>query len=53
MRIPWPFDLDELEPTIVVAVGLVLVIIPDPATSTLGAGLVLFGIAWWFQEWRD
>lgn len=32
-------------------VGFVLFIIPVPATSALGAGLLLLGSAWWFYEW--
>jgi hypothetical protein len=42
---------DELEPTALVVVGFVLFVIPEPATSTLGIGLMLLGIAWWFYEW--
>ena len=42
---------DEVGPTAVILVGLALVIFPEPATSALGAGLMLFGIAWWFYEW--
>lgn len=42
----------ELEPSILILVGLALVVFPEPATSTLGVGLVLLGVAWWFQNWR-
>jgi hypothetical protein len=42
---------DELEPTALIVVGFVLFVIPEPATSTLGIGLMLLGIAWWFYEW--
>ena len=42
---------DEVGPTTLILVGLVLVIIPEPATTTLGVGLTLFGLAWWFFEW--
>lgn len=42
---------DELEPTVVIAVGFLLFIFPEPATSTAGIGLMLLGIAWWIQEW--
>ena len=42
---------DEVGPATVVLVGLALVIFPEPATSALGAGLMLFGLAWWFYEW--
>ncbi|MFB6137873.1 MAG: hypothetical protein ABEJ42_05970 [Halobacteriaceae archaeon] len=45
----WP----EIEPTTVVVVGIVLVVIPDPASTTLGVGITLFGLAWWVQEWRS
>lgn len=44
--------VEEAEPTLLIAVGFVLFVIPEPATSTLGIGLVLLGIAWWFREWR-
>ena len=43
--------IDEVEPTILVVLGFILFIIPDPATSTLGVGLMLLGIVWWIQEW--
>ncbi len=42
---------DELEPAALIIVGFVLFVIPEPATSTLGIGLMLLGIAWWFYEW--
>jgi len=42
---------DEIGPTSVIIVGFVLFVIPEPATSTLGVGLMLFGAAWWFWEW--
>lgn len=44
--------LEELEPTLLIAVGFVLFVIPEPATSTAGVGLMLLGIVWWLQEWR-
>lgn len=44
---------DELEPTVLIGIGFVLFVIPEPATSALGVGLMLLGIAWWFQEWRS
>ncbi len=47
---PWR-HLDELEPSVFIIVGFVLFVIPEPATSALGAGLMLFGAAWWFAEW--
>ncbi|WP_276300233.1 hypothetical protein [Halorussus lipolyticus] len=39
----------EIEPTILIAVGFVLFVVPEPATSALGIGLMLLGIAWWIQ----
>jgi hypothetical protein len=45
--------VEELEPTVLIGIGFVLFVIPEPATSTLGVGLMLLGIAWWFQEWRS
>lgn len=42
---------DEVGPTAIIVVGFVLFVIPEPATSTLGAGLMLFGLAYWFWEW--
>ena len=41
--------VEEVEPTILIGVGLVLFLIPEPATSTLGIGLTLLGVAWWIQ----
>ena len=43
---------DEIGPTMLIAVGFVLFVFPEPATSALGAGLMLFGAAWWFFEWN-
>lgn len=43
---------NEVEPTLLIVVGFVLFVIPEPATSTLGAGLMLLGAAWWFYEWN-
>ncbi len=45
--------VETLEPTLLIAVGFVLFVFPEPATSALGVGLMLLGIAWWFQEWRS
>lgn len=44
--------IEELEPSGLILLGAALVIIPEPATSTLGAGMALLGLAWWFREWR-
>jgi UPF0716 family protein affecting phage T7 exclusion len=44
--------IEELEPSGLIIIGAILVVIPEPATSTLGVGLVLLGIAWWFWQWR-
>ncbi|MBV0900705.1 hypothetical protein [Haloarcula salina] len=44
--------MDEVEPVGMVLVGLVLFLIPEPATSTLGIGLMFLGGAWWFYEWN-
>ncbi len=43
---------NEIEPTLLILVGFVLFVFPEPATSTLGAGLMLLGAAWWFYEWE-
>jgi hypothetical protein len=43
---------DEIGPGVVILIGAVLVIFPEPATSALGAGLVLFGLAWLAWEWN-
>jgi hypothetical protein len=52
MALPfWPDEWNEIEPTVLILVGLVLFVIPEPVSSTLGAGLLCFGIAWWFYEW--
>jgi UPF0716 family protein affecting phage T7 exclusion len=44
--------LDELEPSGLIIIGAILVLIPEPATSTFGLGLVLLGIVWLVREWR-
>lgn len=52
MRLPSVVEYwNEIDPLVVVVVGIVLVVVPEPATSAFGAGLVLLGIAWWFYEW--
>lgn len=52
MALQWSDFVDEIAPTTLVIVGFVLLVFPEPATSTIGAGLLLFGAAWWFYEWR-
>jgi hypothetical protein len=42
---------NELEPAAVILVGFLLFVFPEPATSALGAGLMLLGASWWFYEW--
>ena len=44
-----PDYMEEVEPTILIALGFILFLIPEPATSTLGVGLMLLGIVWWVQ----
>ncbi|WP_254830790.1 hypothetical protein [Haloglomus salinum] len=44
--------LDEAEPAALVVIGLVLIVIPEPATTTLGAGVFLFGLAYMAYEWN-
>jgi hypothetical protein len=48
----WPTLADEVAPTTLIVVGFVLFVVPEPATSTLGAGLLLLGASWWFYEWH-
>lgn len=43
--------LDEVEPTAMIVAGLILFLFPEPATSTLGLGLMFLGGAWWVKEW--
>lgn len=43
--------LDEIEPVTMMLVGFLLFVFPEPATSALGAGLLLLGSVWWFYEW--
>ena len=43
--------LDELSPGLLILIGLVLVVFPEP-TSALGAGLFLLGLAWLAFEWN-
>ena len=41
--------MEEVEPTILIGLGFILFLIPEPATSALGIGLMLLGIVWWIQ----
>lgn len=34
-----------------VVIGLVLFLIPEPATSTLGIFLMALGVLFWFMSW--
>ena len=43
--------LDQVEPTALIFAGFVLFVIPEPATSVAGLGLMLLGGAWWIKEW--
>lgn len=43
---------DEIEPVTMLLIGVVLFIIPEPASSALGLGLMLLGASWWFYEWQ-
>ena len=43
--------LDQVEPTALIFAGFVLFVIPEPATSVAGLGLMLLGAAWWIKEW--
>ncbi|RZV08462.1 hypothetical protein BDK88_2532 [Natrinema hispanicum] len=43
--------VNELEPTLLILVGFVLFVFPEPATSAFGAGFILLGASWWFYEW--
>lgn len=44
--------MESVEPTVLIVVGFLLFVFPEPATSTFGIGLMLLGIAWWIQEWE-
>jgi len=47
----WASLADDVAPTTVIVAGFLLFVFPEPATSALGAGLLLFGVVWWFYEW--
>lgn len=42
---------NEIEPALLILIGFLLFVFPEPATSALGAGLMLLGASWWFYEW--
>ncbi|WP_226010938.1 hypothetical protein [Halomicrobium salinisoli] len=44
--------VDEISPTVMIVFGLILFLIPEPASSALGAGLMVLGGAWLFYEWN-
>jgi hypothetical protein len=44
-------QFDRVGPGTMMLVGFVLFVFPEPATSALGAGLLLLGSVWWFYEW--
>jgi hypothetical protein len=52
MELQWSEYADDIAPATFVVVGVVLFVFPEPATTALGSGLLLFGAAWWFYEWR-
>lgn len=43
---------NEIEPSLMILVGFLLFVFPEPATSAFGVGLMLLGGAWWFYEWE-
>ncbi|WP_164471539.1 hypothetical protein [Halosimplex salinum] len=47
----FPQFWNEIEPGLLILVGFVMLVVPEPATSVLGAGIMLFGAAWLFYEW--
>lgn len=44
-------DFSNAGPATMLLVGFVLFVIPEPASSALGAGLLLLGSVWWFYRW--
>lgn len=44
--------VDEFEPSVLVLIAVVMIVVPEPATTTLGAGLLLYGLAWMAYEWN-
>jgi hypothetical protein len=51
MALDWADISDEVAPTMLILVGFVLFVFPEPATSALGVGLLLLGSGWWVYEW--
>lgn len=45
--------VDDVEPSFFIGVGTILFLVPEPASSALGLGMILLGIVWWFDEWRE
>jgi hypothetical protein len=39
-------SIGGLSPTLVVGLGIVLFVVPEPVTSVLGAFVLLFGLVW-------
>lgn len=44
--------LASLDATALIVLGVVMIVIPEPATSAAGAGIFLLGVAWWISNWR-
>ncbi|WP_172967130.1 hypothetical protein [Halosegnis rubeus] len=42
----------ELAPSTLIAAGAALIVFPEPATTTLGFGVLLLGLSWWVYEWN-
>lgn len=45
--------IDDVESTFFITVGFILFVIPEPASSAIGVGMMMLGIAWWFDEWQE
>ncbi len=44
--------IEELEPSGLILIGGLLFVIPEPATSTLGLGMMLLGLVWGIRAWQ-
>lgn len=44
--------LEAVGTGIVILAGLILVFVPEPSTSVIGAVMVLVGIGMWLSKWR-